>query len=881
MKKRLLPLLIALLLSSCSGGGGGGKSDNPEGNKEFNGVTFESISVPYDGEAHILDEVKGAPDGTSITYDGRNYYIDVGSYNATATLSKSEYKTKTLNATLEITPLEFKVDVTLDSVIVNYDANDHYNDIKAVGVIPEGAEGKLIVKNSSGEIVTTAIDAGVYDYTYEVSKKNYKTVEVKATLTINPLDFSGISCSDVSVKYDGTDHINDVKLIGFQQEGTTIKQTVKDSNGNVVTSAIEVGTYTYSIEVINKNFKTMTLTATLTINPKKDNMPVYVAKDGTIYFSNGLDKNYIYSFKSGVLSRLDFSSPKEFIRSGTTALFITGSKFLNSVKEFVDGTIKVLYSASNINDFVKYNENIFYYASNSITASKSGIYKVDSTNKDDEPIVTKIFEGKANKLVFYKDYLFFTNGNDNNYVYKIDLKTNKSSLVLSEKVHEFLLDNNKLYCSVNGLINDYIGYLDLSSSSTTPVKLTDAAGEYLTISNNKLYFNYTDLFGLIDDSKYGVWSIDLTTKKTTHVLKNQSVNGFDVLSDGTIFFIDLLTLHFYKYVVATNVIVDLLKGFVPAESTPLNLGGKTIAYGNRVYYLNMYAGKTLYVYDENSKTSFQLTPNKVVDFFIYGDYIYFNSVTMLTNNDLYCVNIKLGSEAEKITTNDVRNSVCDGNYIYSTHYNWAGLAGGLSRMKMDGTGYIKFSDINGAKDLTIKDNKLYFINCATGQDNGNIEYISISKINSYSTDLESTILSKNIKNVKQFIFENNYIYYLYNGTIDNSVRRTDFSSLGEGTKLASSKTNPAEMIISGDYIYYYSYPLTSTSSAGFYKVKKDATKDGTQELLLGCKSTYYGTSLAISNTNNLYFLNYVPKLVLGNAHFYQLNLSTKVVTKIN
>ena len=880
MKKRLLPLLTFLVLTSCGGSGGGGESSSK--NKEFSNVTFESISVPYDGQSHILEEVKGAPEGTKITYEGREAYIDVGSYNATATLVKDDYKTKTLNATLEITPLEFKANLLFEDVSVVYDGQDHYNDIKLVGEIPEGAETKITVKNSSGNIVTTAIDAGTYEYTAEISKKNYKSLFLNATLTINSRDYSDFTYDDVTVRYDGQDHINDVKLVGFQPEGTTVKQTVKDSNGNVVTSAVQVGTYTYEIEITNPNFETKTLTATLTILAKKDDMPVFIGKDGTIYFANGLDKNHLYSYSTDKgLTRLDFSSPKQFIKNSTNALFISGSKFLNSVKELVDGSIKVIYSASNISDFVKYNENIYYYSSNSLTSSHSGIYKVDATNADEEPIVTKIFEGKTDHLVLYKENLFFTNASDNDYIYKINLSSNKSSLVLSEKVHEFLLDSNKLYCCVDDTLNDYIGYLDLSSSSTTPIKLTNAAGEYLTIKNNKLYFNYSDLFGIIDDSKYGIWSINLSTEKVTQELASKNVNGFDVLEDGTIYFIDTLTLHLNKLVSGTETIVDLLSGFTPKEDTPINLGGKTVSYGNRIYYLNMYAGKTLYVYDESSKTSFQLTPNKVVDFFIYGDYIYFNSVTMLTNNDLYAVNIKLGSEAQKISTNDVRESICDGTYIYSTHYNWAGLAGGLSRMKMDGSEYVKFSNINGAKNLTIKDGKLYFINCATGQDNGNIEYISISDINSSSEDLESTNLSKKIKNVKQFIFENENIYYLYNGTINNSVRRTDFNSLEEGTEIASKKTNPTEMIINGDYIYYYSYPSTSIDSAGFYKVNKSATEDGTQELLVACNSTYYGTSLAISSSNNLYFLNYIPKLVLGNAHFYQLNLSNNVISKIN
>ena len=810
MKKRvylLLPLLFGLFLSSC---GEESSSSVPEPNSttsiddsklNFTGVTFDSESVVYDGNSHILNEVSGAPENTTINYVGRNSYVDVGVYQATATLSKDGYNDLTLNATLTIT---------------------------------------------------------------------------KAT-------FSGYEYESKTVTYDGLDHINDIQLIGILPEGTNVTETIKNANNEIVTSAIEVGSYTYTCELTNKNYNTETLTATLNIKAQKKDMPVFVSSDGTIYFANGLHESYLYSLNSSAeLKQLDYSSPKEFNRySPSSALFISGSPFLNSVKEITNGEAKVLYTDSNISDFVKYDSSIYYYSCNSLKAEKTGIYKVDATDTENEPIVTKIFEGKTDNLSIYGNYLYFTNGNDKNYIYKLNLSSNQTQLVLQEKVHEYIINNNKLYCTVNGTLNDYIGYIDLSSSSVTPTKLTNAAGEYLTIKNGYLYYNYTDLFSYVDASNKGVWRIKTSGGEPEQILATENVNGFDVESSTSIVYIDTNDLHLYRYNVTNKTKVDLLNGFVAPEYTPLNTGGNTIILGTKTYYLNMYAGKTLYVYDELTKKTSQLTSNKVADFYIYNDTMYFNQVTMLTNNDLYSINLKTGGEAEKISSNDVRNMVSDGTYLYATHYNWAGLAGGISRMKLDGSEYIKFSDVDGAKNFTLKDGKLYYINCAVGQDNGNIEYMSLSDITSLTEGLKGKVLSSNIKNVKQFAFDGNNIFYIYNGTIDNSVRRTDFTSLGEGTKIASSKTNPNEILLYGDYVYYYSYASTAASSAGFYKVSKTANKDGTQELILGYNSIYYGSNLAISNSGYLYFLNYIPKLTFGDAHFYQLDLNSKTVTKIS
>ena len=725
-------------------------------------------------------------------------------------------------------------------------------------------------------------DAGTYEATAKLSKDGYNDKTLSAKLTIDKANFSGYTYESKSVKYDGADHINDVQLIGVLPQGTTTNEIVKDANGATVTSAIEVGTYNYTCVISNKNYVTETLTATLTIKAQKKNMPVFVASDGTVYFANGLHNGYLYSLSAGELKLIDYSSPKEFNKyNSSSALFIAGSTLLNSVKQVNDGSSSVLYTDSNIDDFVKYNDNIYYYSSNALKAAKSGIYKVDATDSNNEPVVTKVFEGKSDNLAIYGGNLYFTNGNNNNYLYKMNLSSGATSLVMEEKVHEFTINSNKLYCTVNGLLNDYIGYLDLSSSSTAPTKLTNAAGEFLSVKNGYLYYNYTDLFSAIDESVKGIWRISTSGGEPEQLLANDGVNGFDVESSSSLVYVDSTNLHLYRFNISTRAATDLLYGFVAPESTPLNTGGQTISLGNKTYYLNMYAGKTLYVYDESSKKSSQLTTNKVEDFYIYNGILYFNQVTMLTNNDLYAVNLTVGGEAEKLNSNDVRNMTSDGTYLYATHYNWAGATGGMSRMRLDGSEYVKFSEVNGAKNLTVKDGKLYYINCATGQDNGYIEYVTLSDITSTTDGLSGTRLSNNIKNVKQFAFDGNNIFYIYNGTIDNSVRRTDLTSLGEGTKLASSKTNPNEILLNGNYVYYYSYAATAASSAGFYRVSKTATADGTQELLVGYDTKYYGSNLSISDSGNLYFLNYIPKLVLGDAHFYQINLSTKAVTKIN
>ncbi len=886
MKKKLLlltPVLLGLLLTGC---GGDEKSDSSSpktddtsstipSKKDFTGISWNDIMVTYDGETHILSEVSGVPEGTNVVYSGRESHTDAGTYNATAKLTKEGYNDKVLSAKLVINKADYAT-VSFANLSVVFDGATHI--LAEVEGAPEGTTVTYSGRNEYKNV-------GTYKATAKLSNKNYNDKTLSATLTITPATFAGLTYEDKLVTYDGADHISDIQLIGVRPEGTTVTEVVKNSEGQVVTSAIEAGTYSYTATLSNSNYNSKTLTATLTIKAQKKDMPVFVANDGTIYFANGLHEGYLYSYDDDAETKLkliDYSSPKEFNKySGATALFISGSMLLNSAKQVNSGATDVLYTAGNIDDFVKYSESIYYYSSNSFKAENSGIYKVDGTDSGNEPVVTKVFTGKSDNLAIYGDNLYFTNGNDDNHLYKMSLTTNATSLVMEEKVHEYVISNNTLYCTVNGTLNDYIGSLNLSSSSTKPTKLTNAAGEFLTVKNNYIYYNYTDLFRVVDESQKGVWRISLNGGDPEQVLQNNGVNGFDVQS-GSLVYVDADNLHLYRYDLSAKTSVDLLDGFVAPESTPLNTGGRTISVGSKVFYLNMYANKTLYMYDESSKKSTQLTTAKVQDFYIYGDTLYFNQVTRLTNNDLYAVSLTNGGGAEKISSNDVRNIYSDGTYLYATHYNWAGTAGGIARMKLDGSEYTKFSEVNGAKNYAIKDNKLYYINCQTGQSNGKIEYISLSDITSTTTDLSGTVLSDDIKNVEQFEFEGDNIYYIYEATTEASVRRTDFTTLGEGTTIAKSKTRPYEMVVNGNYIYYYSCPISplSIGNSGIYRVSKAAAADGTQELLLGYDQKYYATSLSISSSNNLYFLNYLPSRTLGDAHFYQLNLTSKGVTKI-
>ena len=110
MKKRLVVLVLSsMLLVACGGGGDNPKptsststqfnsssdvissstsSSLKEEKKNFENVVFKDLKVSYDGKEHILDSVSGAPEDSIITYDNRKLFVDVGTYESTATLKR-------------------------------------------------------------------------------------------------------------------------------------------------------------------------------------------------------------------------------------------------------------------------------------------------------------------------------------------------------------------------------------------------------------------------------------------------------------------------------------------------------------------------------------------------------------------------------------------------------------------------------------------------------------------------------------------------------------------------------------------------------------------------------------------------------------------------
>ncbi len=160
----------------------------------FENITFESVSVDYDGKAHRV-EVVGAPSGATVEYDKSNSYVLPGVYNVCATISMVGYKTQKMEATLTINALDFE-GIAFEKVVATYDGKPHT--VRVDGV-PNGAHVEY-----SGVITHT--NAGTYKVCATITKTGYNPLTLESELVINKAQIIDVEFNGLVVTWDGNSH---------------------------------------------------------------------------------------------------------------------------------------------------------------------------------------------------------------------------------------------------------------------------------------------------------------------------------------------------------------------------------------------------------------------------------------------------------------------------------------------------------------------------------------------------------------------------------------------------------------------------------------------------------------------------------------------------
>ncbi|MCH7410708.1 Ig-like domain-containing protein [Belliella sp. DSM 111904] len=212
---------------------------------DITGITFEDQSFVFDGTEKSLEITGTLPAGTSVAYDN-NTRTDVGTQEATATISGSNYTTLVLTADLTITPATI-TGITFENQSFVFDGTE--KSIEITGTLPVGTS--VAYDNN------TRTDVGTQEATATISGSNYTTLVLTANLTITPATITGITFEDGSFVFDGTE--KSIEITGTLPVGTSVAY---DNN-----TRTDVGTQEATATISGSNYTTLVLTADLTITP--------------------------------------------------------------------------------------------------------------------------------------------------------------------------------------------------------------------------------------------------------------------------------------------------------------------------------------------------------------------------------------------------------------------------------------------------------------------------------------------------------------------------------------------------------------------------------------------------------------------------------------
>lgn len=764
---------------------GSGNTDNPS-LLSFTGITFSDGTVTYTGNEYELTVDGNVPEGTEVVYTN-NKGTNAGTYNASVKLTKEGYNPLTLTATLTINKAEF-TGITLSDSTVSYDGTEHA--ITVAGTLPEGAE--VHYTNNKGT------NAGVYNATATVTKPNYETLTLNATLTINKIEYtSEITLSNSSVEYDALPH--SIQVVGNVPPEA---QVTYKYNGVEAQSVTEVGTYTVECIIESTNYLTITRTATLKITTTEEQL-YSVSNNGTLYFQNNLDGNKLYTVNGSGVSKVNNDVPEYMISDGTCLYYYSTSLYSKVIKSYTAGTKSTtLYSTSG--EYLVTDGTYVYYAINNllINTSKNGIYKykIDGTEE-----AVRLTTDKAEYLVYYGNYIYYSNKSEGGKLYRISVSADEGtgSLIWNEKVSYIINDGSTLYFdSSNGLAKAIYKYN--AATSSDPVKLTTDAGKYLTKVGNYIYYVNNDLLTstIFGDGIYRA-NANTNTNSSQPGEKVLSVenNGYSSLSsDGTyLYYYKLNDKHFYKYNVSTQQETDLMAGFVPVEDTTLSGYSCLAEYNGEIYYTNPLDDGCLYKYSTVTGSKFKVLADNVSNVYFHNGYMYY-STHILTNYALFRMDMATG-ESTKINSSRCENLIFDGNTIY---YVKIGVAQTYTNyiMKMDLDGG-NVTELYKGKNLNITGfekagNDIYFvINPAIG-------YKYIYK---YSIT-DGTAETLDIK-AQDIVVYNNKIYYYAHTDKALKVCNLDGSAITQ----IKADVEINDMYAYNGVIYFSS---NSTKNTGFY-----------------------------------------------------------------
>ena len=514
---------------------------------------------------------------------------------------------------------------------------------------------------------------------------------------------------------------------------------------------------------------------------------------------------------------------------------------------------------------------------------------------------TKLTSVKSDYIVYAQGYIYFSNKSDGSKLYSVSVNANNLSpkLIYNYKVTDVITDGEKLYFTRDITLSNLtagaaIFSIDVSNGLNTQVsddsnrvqKITMSKGKYLVKINDYIYFMNTDLLTstIFGDGIYKAkadgsgWVEDATSllAGATKVIDGKTDNVYSLSTDGSyLYYFRASTKHLYRYNLSTGVETDLMSGFVPPEETTIitTYYEKAQMYKGEIYFINMRDGGKLYKYNPQTDVEYRLTGTQVADFAIYNDYIYYSTVKLLVNFDLYRMSLINGGP-ELLSTEKCMNMSFSGDKMYYTNYSGSNT---LNSMNLDGTdNKVIYGDKDkdeesvGAAKTVVYDGYVYFE--------------ADDRLYRYSIESgTASLINKNLDPIDYLIYNGKILVVNEEGTnhIDLYDIATDtvteITNL-KGDYIVQSDDARGLFVYNGEFYFYRNIAIGS-SKKGLYKIVNGVA------VLVNTIDGYYVCETIVDG-DKAYFINVwkvkdtIPT-TSSDGNIYELDLETYEVEKLN
>ena len=718
--------------------------------------------------------------------------------------------------------------LTMSDVIVTYDGTEHVVTIS--GEVPEGAS--VVYENNK------ATNAGTYNVKATVTKDNYNTLVLNAKLVINKANFTGLTMSDVTVTYDGTEHV--VTISGEVQGGASV---VYENN-----KATNAGTYNVKATVTKDNYNTLVLNAKLVIN--KANIA-----DGLLTLS---DETVEYDGLSHTLA-------------------IVGN--------VPDGcTVTYLYNGENVDGVTDGGEHI-------VTAV------VEGANYNKRTYTAKLTIKTTQKQLYSAmlgGAVYFQNPLDGDTLYKY--YGTSLTRVNKDEAEYMTVSGDALYYTSKGLFGSNIK--KLTSSENTAVY--SASGEYITVSDGYIYYAVNGLLGGEKNGIYR-YSLSAAADETATQLYQGKASWLTVYGGNVYFAAGASKGKLMSVPVgggtATSVADKdgLLAGKNVAEMTLsgdtlfLNIGTTTSGYA--IFRINL---------ADANKTAVKMTTDAGKNLTVIGNNLYYINNDLLTSNVFgkgVCTVTTSASGSlpgTKLVDENVYSLTGDGNNLYyyrdtDKHLMKYSLSAKTAVDVMENFVPVEDNSVMGYAVTKEYKGEIYYVNprdngaiykynsttrgnfkviadsCADFWFDGDYMYYSTYNVTNYDlykremkSGAEAVRVSKN--RVDALTIAGDYIYYVDNGGTANRIRKvaktsSDFDT--DSVQVGKDNVNWQALEVVGDKLYYCINPTVGHKKFCYIDVNAGEKVAGT-EVTYGETFTYLNGKFYVYNQKDKKIYSYDP-----------------------